>query len=154
MNAWSTKLTSNLSSYSTACSSAIYLNCTYTCILYDHDLFPDAQVQVATSQQVLVVELIQFYNMYNAEVINGQYCCCDKSEKCASQLENLPKCKSKCDTWFNVTLSPCHSPYSCSAATVAHCNSASLHNLDYKFEFLIRNSSDTVSVNNLRTRKP
>ena len=108
-----------------------------------------AQVQLTVCQQLLTVELLQFYNMYNAEVISGSgFCCCDKS-KCTQQLEYLPSCKPKCDTWFNVSLSPCQSPHSCSTATAAQCQSASLQKLEYKFEFVMCNAPYTVSLNKL-----
>ena len=107
------------------------------------------QVQLAACQQLLVVELLQFHNIYNVEVINGLYCCCDQNQPCTLQLEHLKEnvYEPKCDTWFNITLSPCESAYLCSAATATQCNSDPVHNLDYNFEFVLRiNSSDTVSM--------
>ena len=120
-----------------------------------YNLFATTQVQlyIATSHKLLVVELLQFHNMYNAEVINGEYCCCDTTDPsiCEDNLEFLKEtdCKRLCDTWFNVSLSPCESAYLCSAATEPHCNDP-VHHLDYKFEFVMRSDfSDHVSVNKL-----
>ena len=115
-----------------------------------YNLFANTLVQPATSQQILVVELLQFQNIYNAEMSNDQYCCCDKNQ-CTSQLADLKQnsCESKCDTWFNISLSPRESAYLCSADTEPQWNSEPVHNLDYKFEFVMRNSSDTVSVSKL-----
>ena len=116
-------------------------------------IFANSQVQLATSQQILVVELLQFHNMYNAEIRQNKYCCCDEGniKTCKSELAGLEEmsCAELCDTWFNISLSPCESAYMCSAATAAQCNSDPVHILDFKFEFAMRtNSSDTVSVNN------
>ena len=117
--------------------------------MYMYNLFANTQVQLTTSQQLLVVELLQFHNMYNAELRNHQYCCCDKNE-CKMQLGDLiMSCDPKCDTWFNISLSPCESAYLCSVATTPRLDTASVNNLDYKFEFVMRNSSDTVSVSKL-----
>ena len=121
--------------------------------IYAYNLFANTQVQPATSQQLLVVELLQFHNMYNAEIRQNKYCCCDTNNKmCTPLLGGLEQisCERKCDTWFNISLSPCESAYLCSAATAAQCDSDPVHNLDFKFEFAMRtNSSDTVSVNKL-----
>ena len=116
-----------------------------------YNLFATTQVQLAASQKLLVVGLLQFYNIYNVEVINGEYCCCDTAEPriCVDNLEYLTQkdCDPKCDTWFNISLSPCESAYLCSAATAAQCNSDPVHNLEYKFEFVMRkNLPDTVSI--------
>ena len=109
----------------------------------------NTQVELATSQQLLVVELLQFHNMYNAEVYKDDYCCCDETQ-CVTQLRDISNtCDPKCDTWFNISLSPCESAYLCSAATHPQRDSDSVHNLDYKFAFVMRNSSDTVSVSKL-----
>ena len=109
------------------------------------------KVQLATSQQLLVVELLQFHNMYNAEIRQDQYCCCDDGNNnlCTSQLGELEQmnCGPKCDTLFNISLSPCESAYLCSAATAPQWESDSVHNLNYKFAFAMRNDSfDIVSV--------
>ena len=122
--------------------------------MYVYDLFANKQVQLATFQQLLVVELLQFHNLYNAEIRQDQYCCCDAGNNnlWTAQLEALQQkgCEPKCDTWFNVSLSPCESAYLCSAATAARCDSDPVHNLNYKFEFVMRKSSpDTVSVSKL-----
>ena len=122
--------------------------------IYAYNLFANTQVQPATSQQLLVVEMLQFHNMYNAEMRNDRYCCCDNANNqvCMSQLGGLDQmsCEQKCDTWFNISLSPCESAYLCSAATAAQCDSDPVHNLDYKFEFVMRNNSPaTLSVSKL-----
>ena len=112
--------------------------------------FVNTQVRFAASQQLLTVELLQFHNMYNAEIVKGKFCCCDSNaNNCRQQLEQLAivNCKAKCDVWFNVSLSPCLSPHSCSAATAAQCKSPSVQTLSYKFEFVMCNSPETVSLN-------
>ena len=117
---------------------------------YNH--FANTQVQLATSQKLLV-ELIQFHNMYNAQVINDKYCCCDISQgSCEFYLRVLKGkgCLSKCNTWFKISLSPCEPADSCSAATAPQWDAASVDNLDYNFEFIMHNSTDTVSVNRFR----
>ena len=59
-------------------------------------------------------------------------------------------CVPKCDTLFNISLSPCWSADLCAAATEPQCDSDPVHNLDYKFEFVMRNSSDAVSLSKLQ----
>ena len=118
--------------------------------MYAYNLSANTQVQLATSQQLLVVELLQFHNIYNAEMSDDEYCCCD-ADQCTPKLADLKQmgCGPKCDTWFNISLSPCESAYLCSAATQPQWDSDSVQNLDYKFAFVMRNSSDTVSVSKL-----
>ena len=109
------------------------------------------QVQLAGCQQVLIVQLHEFENIYNAEVIEGRgFCCCDKKTKdknCKQQLKDLPDCPAKCDTWFSIYLSPCQSPLLCSTSTLSTCEGTSVLSLEYTYEFVICSSQDTVSVN-------
>ena len=109
------------------------------------------QVQLVACQQLLVVELLDFRNMHNAEVINGEFCCCDNSPKlCSIQLEDLNNCKPKCDTWFNISVSPCQPTTSCSRGTAIRYESGSVQILEYTFVFVVDCSPNSVSVNILR----
>ena len=120
----------------------------YTCIL---NLFANPQFQLAACQQLIEVKLLQFHNMYNAEVVSNRgFCCCDSGRQtCKDRLEDLQLCEQKCDTWFNISLSPCHSPHPCASATAPQCQSTSVQNLDDEFEFVMCNSPNTVSGNKL-----
>ena len=55
-------------------------------------------VQVASSDQVLDVEITRFENLYNSEVRFGNYCCCDEPDSsCVEKLESLQNCPTACD---------------------------------------------------------
>ena len=120
--------------------------------VYKHSL--KLQIQLATCQWILIVELCQFHNRYNAELISGQgFCCCDAKEedydeKCNVHVTDLPQCPAKCDTVFNISVHPCLSTHSCSVATATHCNSASIPNLDYTFVLILESLPSKVSFVN------
>ena len=87
------------------------------------------QAQVAKTQWVLFVELHQFNNLYNAEVISsGGFCCCgiepanyDNNYYCNKRkAEYLPVCSPSCDTWLHAEVSHCIDPYPCSFSTEVH----------------------------------
>ena len=105
------------------------------------------QVPVANSQWIFIVELHQFHNLYNAEVISDEgICCCDSSEPCASQASELPGCGEKCDTWFTADVSHCMPPYPCSIYTSTIRNAPSIINFNNKLIFVLNSLSDMVSV--------
>ena len=111
------------------------------------------QVQLTRCQQFLIFELHQFVNIYNAEITNDGFCCCDKNnnKKCKARLQDLPKCATKCDTWFNISLSPCESPHPCWRSTPSSCkdDGTSVLNFEHKSEFVLCGSPDIVSANKL-----
>ena len=56
-------------------------------------------MQVAWTKWYLGVQTLDFINLYNVEIINGVYCCCDDSEICASDFDNLlGKCEDASTT--------------------------------------------------------
>ena len=46
-------------------------------------------VQVAKSEQLLGVQLQNFDNMFNAEIRDDKYCCCDQESTCADNIESI-----------------------------------------------------------------
>ena len=72
--------------------------------------------QVAHCQWMLDVVLSRFENEYNAVTKdNGdQICCCNTGdEMCVGNLSDLQTdCANACDTWFEVSVSPCGSDMS------------------------------------------
>ena len=72
-------------------------------------------MQVASSEWVLGVQIQHFENMHNAEISNGNYCCCDDPYKeCWKNITdlngmcfNLPY---RCQTYFVLYVREC--PYS------------------------------------------
>ena len=72
-------------------------------------------MQLASSDQVLGVEIAHFENMYNSEVRFGNYCCCDEPDSpCVETLETLQKCPIACDPFFNVHFQQCQPYKNCS----------------------------------------
>ena len=66
-------------------------------------------VQVASSEQMLSVEIAHFETMYNSTIKFGNYCCCDDSDSssCVKTLETLQKCPTACDPYFRVYFDHC-----------------------------------------------
>ena len=102
------------------------------------------QLQVVQTQWLLIVELHQFCNPYNAMLSGFGFCCCDDSMPgvhCADEASAiLPPCKPSCDIWLNVSVSHCTEPSPCSFSTsVIHLDSspASTYNFSEKFVFVL-----------------
>ena len=117
---------------------------------HTHNFIIKLQVQLANSQWLLTVELHQFQNLYNAEIIPGEgLCCCDtirtNNVNCKQNLTDFPKCGRNCDTSFSISLFPCYSSYSCLASIARECQSDSVLNLDYALVFLLTNFSNKVN---------
>ena len=75
-------------------------------------------VQVASSEQVLGVEIAHFETMYNSTIKFGNYCCCDESDSpCVKTLETLQKCTNACDPFFSVHFQHCPPNKNCSILT-------------------------------------
>ena len=125
-------------------------------LLTQLQLLGHLQVQVVKTQWLLIVELHQFRNLYNAEVIDGYgFCCCDTSSNdyifnCEEIAEYMDyhNCKPSCDTWLNASVSHCIEPNACSYSTKVRLNSASLYILNEKFIFVLSTccSPDTVRI--------
>ena len=69
-------------------------------------------MQVASSEWFLGVQIHDFMNPYNVEIINGMYCCCDDNETCASSPSDLLViCKDPiaqvCEPYFLVHVKNC-----------------------------------------------
>ena len=122
----------------------------------------NVQVHLASCQLLLTVELFEFRNPYLVEFIKSEhgFCCCDSlrnlNRMCTNDFNDVRNlsCKTMCSTWLNISLSVCQSPYQCSATTADQCNSPPVLELDYKFEFIIPSSSDTVSLNIMSNNVP
>ena len=77
--------------------------------------------QVSNSLWTLDVTVLVI-DMKHAEKKNGKFCCCDEEDmnKCEDYLNDLGKCRKKCDILFYVTVSPCTdstNPGPCSVVT-------------------------------------
>ena len=73
-------------------------------------------VQVAGSEQLLGVQLQHFDNMFNAEIRNKKYCCCDQpSTPCVDNIENLntENCTYMCQPYFVIYFQACPSIQTC-----------------------------------------
>ena len=122
---------------------------TFMCI-HMHNLLALIQVQLAKTQWILIVDLYQFHNLFNAEMANSEeVCCCDSTEKCAVDADDLQGCSADCDIWFDVYVTHCTQPYQCSFSTFTSVDydTALIDNLKNRFFFILNASSDTVSVN-------
>ena len=126
---------------------------TFTCILLSLHAkhFGNLQVQVSNTQWIIIVELHQFHNLYNAEMSSDDsdegICCCDSSqvEPCASQASELQGCGRTCDTLFRANASHRIQAYPCSFSTSTRWNTPSIDELN-KFVFVLSSFPDMVSA--------
>ena len=109
-------------------------------------LFDNLQIQVANTQWILIVELHQFHNFYNAEMSSNEFCCCDSSESCVLDASKLQDCVENCDTWFTAEVSQCMQYYTCSFFTPILVDTPPIINLKNKFIFVLTSYPDFVSV--------
>lgn len=116
----------------------------HACTTFWHPM----QVQVANTQWILIVELHQFHNLYNAEIRSNAFCCCDLNKPCQSHASNLQGCDGYCDTQFSAYVSHCIQPYQCILFSSTFENTASIINLNYTFIFVLNSLPDMVSVKN------
>ena len=108
------------------------------------------QLQVVETQRLLSLELHQFHNLYNAEVVSGQvFCCCEinSDDYCAEKVENLTDCNPLCDIRLNGSVSHCIEPNSCSFSTEVRFDTASIYNFTEKFVFVL---STGISADEVR----
>ena len=88
-------------------------------------------MQVASTKWFLGVQIQNFMNVYNVEIINGMYCCCDDNEKCGNTPNDLlgmcsdPSTTKSCETYFLVHVKNCISASTCSFSKT--------YQLNYKF---------------------
>ena len=114
------------------------------------------QAQVVRTQWLLSVELHQFHNLYNAEVVSDHgFCCCDIDPTpkyylyyCNGEPKYLSGCNSSCDTGLNASVSHCTDPNPCSFSTEVRFDTASIDNFNEKFIFALSSSSNAVRVTN------
>ena len=70
-------------------------------------------MQVASTKWFLGVQIQHFDNNYNAEMINGIYCCCHDNEICSNNLNTLlgncthPHTAQPCETYFFLHIRDC-----------------------------------------------
>ena len=122
--------------------------------VYNSIILGNLQVQVATTQWILMVELHQFRNLYNAEVIgNHGFCCCDIEptnnnylQYCEEKAASLQGCSPSCDILLNAYVSHCIEPYPCSFYTTVWFDTASIDNFNDRFIFVLSSSPDEVRV--------
>ena len=74
---------------------------------------------MANSEYVLGVHVQNFQNLYNAEIRNGLYCCCDISYvdvPCVEDLTdlNVTVCTSECEPYFEMRFEVCFADGACS----------------------------------------
>ena len=90
-------------------------------------------MQVASTEWFLGVQIQNYVNQYNVEIISGSYCCCDDSETCASDLNDLliscknPSTAQPCETYFLVHIRNC-----LSSSTSSTCSLSKTYQLNYK----------------------
>ena len=70
-------------------------------------------MQVASTKWFLGVQIQNFVNQYNVEIINGNYCCCDDNETCGNNLNDVfaicihPSTTQVCEPYFLVHIRDC-----------------------------------------------
>ena len=115
---------------------------------------------------MLCVRLQHFQNLYNAEIINGQYCCCDISYldvPCGENLTglNITACTSECEPYFEIRLKVCFADGTCSNVNnetavidniIANCISPLLVQL-HSNESMIGNIIMMDDIINVNTKK-
>ena len=85
-------------------------------------------MQFSSTEWFLGVQIQNFVNLYNAEIINGMYCCCDDNETCGSApYELIGMCKDPtttqiCETYFLVNIRNCLSLNKCSRSKTYQLN--------------------------------
>ena len=67
---------------------------------------------------MLGVEIKEFENLYNAEIRNDEYCCCDDEYNCEENISVLRSiamgsCPVPCQTYFVVSVQDCTSNVQC-----------------------------------------
>ena len=118
--------------------------------------FGNLQVHVSNTQWIMIVELHQFHNLYNAEMSsddsNEGICCCDSSQDqpCASQASKLQGCGRKCDTQLRANASHCIQAYPCSFSSSTHWSTPSIYDSE-KFVFVLSGFPDMVSAEIVHT---
>ena len=85
-------------------------------------------MQVASTEWFLGVQIQNYKNLYNVEIINGMYCCCDDNETCGSAPNDLlamckdPNTVQLCETYFLVHIKNCLSLSTCSLSKTYQLN--------------------------------
>ena len=70
-------------------------------------------MQVASTEWILAVQIHNFTNLYNVEIVNDNYCCCDDNQSCGSVLNDLfvickhPIATQVCEPYFLVHFRNC-----------------------------------------------
>ena len=88
-------------------------------------------VQVASSEQVLVIQIQHLETVFGVEIRNNSYCCCDQtSPPCVKTIEalNTSQCTTTCQPYFAV-----HFQY---------CPSTMLYNITKTFNFSVDPTSE------------
>ena len=76
-------------------------------------------------------QMQNFTNLYNVQIINGNYCCCHDNEICSSNFDYLlascadPSTTQVCETYFLVQIRNCLS--------ISTCSLSKSYQLNYKF---------------------
>ena len=74
---------------------------------------------MANSEWVLCVQVEHFENLYNAEIRNDEYCCCDVSYLVVPCVQvvtdiNVAECTSECEPYLEIRFEVCFANRSCS----------------------------------------
>ena len=81
-------------------------------------------MQVTSCQREFVIELLEFENPRNLEIMevsdNLLLCCCDDNSICVSNSSDvvLNDCDDQCDTFVTVTLDDCEPTEECTISTI------------------------------------
>ena len=85
-------------------------------------------MQVASTEWFLGVQIQDFVNLYNVEMINENYCCCHDNQTCSSDLISLLTiCKASsttppCETYFLVYVRDCLHSSACTVSRIYQLN--------------------------------
>ena len=114
-------------------------------------------VQVASSEWVLGVQIQHFENMYNAEIRNDLYCCCDDHfRECKENITDLIQngtcfnSDHRCETYFVLYVRECSYNSICSDTEIYRLNVArtSLEHLVLYMPFEEIGLSNEVRISN------
>ena len=87
-------------------------------------IFP-SHTKVVSSESVVVVHMLQYHNLYNAEVRGDQFCCCGE-EICVNRTNFPSRCLSVCNIMFRIYFSGCSLTEACTLTTGVFSNASSI----------------------------
>ena len=114
-------------------------------------------MQVASSEWVLGVQIQHFENLYNVEIKDGSYCCCDNPEvECSQSITDLqglcydPNLIRVCEQYFLVHVKDCSYNSTCTVSQTYQLRIDSSTSLNHLVLFIPLKEMELS--NNVRTK--